>query len=479
LQGMSLAYSPFLPSTLAILFDRGSSLTVFCPHCSFHLKHRYSWFRKELELALPSLDSPLLPTTDDKTIRTALEILSRERERQMERQRQRQREEVREEEGCDKMEVEKNEDCDMMGDSIRASAADRDEDMVDQAAQPQAPVDNALEILVHNVTEEFGFAPRDVYSGLLGFSDMKKQHAIAVRALDYARLETLVAKLSEDHGADDEEFSFSHKVIAMYPRVSGPEATFDDWAIDFKSVRIARQVVESMRLQEDAHLRRMYNLFYSIPGSSTLAGWCFEAIAHRLFSEGWKSGCVPQAIPMASDGEVPPVFSTTSPAPAPDTSFTLLCAEPRVVARIDFNDSKLMDVTLDPKRYYIPNTPNHPLFDSFTIGPGSDFATVISILQITTSETHKGSGEGYLYIRNIIRRVRALLKEKNPETKAKAKAKVKVTYCLVLPDDESKHQWRCPLAGTSTISKSGKKFPAIVVPTIRRRSFGAITHGFR
>jgi hypothetical protein len=414
---MSLAYSPFLSSILAILFDRGSLLTVLFLCCSFHLTPEYSGFRTKLELALPSLDNLPLPTTDDEAICTALEVLWRERER------------------------EKNEDHDMMDDSIRASATNLDEDIANQAGQPRAPVDNALEILVRNVTEEFGFAPRDVYNGLLGLSDMKKHHIIAVKTLDYTKLVALVARFSENHGADNEEFSFSEKLIAMYSYPSGPETTFDDWVIDFKSVRIAREVVESMRLQEDARLWRMYNFFYSIPASSTLAGWCFKAIVHRLFSDGWNSEHMPQPIPMTSNNHTPPVFSTDFPSPAPDTSFTLLRAEPRAVTRVDFGDSKLSDVTLDPNRYYILNVPNHPLFDSFTIGPAPNAATVISILQITTSETHKGSGEGYLYIRSIIRRVCALLKEKNPE----AEAKVKVAYCLVFPDDESQHRWVMPV----------------------------------
>ena len=71
-------------------------------------------------------------------------------------------------------------------DEIGASATDQDKNMVEEAGQPQAlagKVDSALEILVHNATEEFGFAPRDVYNGVLELPDTRKQHAIAVEKL--------------------------------------------------------------------------------------------------------------------------------------------------------------------------------------------------------------------------------------------------------------------------------------------------------
>ena len=64
--------------------------------------------------------------------------------------------------------MEKNEDRDRVGDGGR-SATDRDVGTVDGTGQPQAlmvNVDDALKILVHNATEEFGFAPRDVYDGV-------------------------------------------------------------------------------------------------------------------------------------------------------------------------------------------------------------------------------------------------------------------------------------------------------------------------
>jgi len=72
------------------------------------------------------------------------------------------------------MEVDEEEDCDGMGDCTGASATDQDENMVvDKVDQL---VDNALKILVRNATEEFGFAPRDVYNGVFNLSRTRHEH---------------------------------------------------------------------------------------------------------------------------------------------------------------------------------------------------------------------------------------------------------------------------------------------------------------
>jgi len=100
--------------------------------------------------------------TDDKRIGAVLEIFQTERKREV-------IETV--EEGRD-------------GVDISASATDQDEIMVD-VGQPQTPVDiavdKAFKILVRNATEEFGFAPRDVYNAILDLPATRDLHAAAVK----------------------------------------------------------------------------------------------------------------------------------------------------------------------------------------------------------------------------------------------------------------------------------------------------------
>ena len=148
-----------MSSASAINFDHVIRLSFIpdCPSsfCSLCLQLTYDKFRSKLEQFLPSLDKSTLPTTGDMAIDAVLKVLQTKREKE------------------DR-------------DGISASATDQDKNMVDEAGQPQAwagKVDSALEILVHNATEEFGFAPRDVYNGVLELPDTRKQHAIAVEKL--------------------------------------------------------------------------------------------------------------------------------------------------------------------------------------------------------------------------------------------------------------------------------------------------------
>ena len=149
--GYAFSFFSLLLSTSAMSFDRGSSLTVLRLYYSLRLHPRYNGFLSKLEQSLPLLDAPTLPTIGDNVIDAALEVL-RERKKVVE--------------------AEMNGDPDDMDDGFTTSATDRDEDMADEAGQSPTlviTVDNALEILVDNAIEEFGFAPRDVYDGVFNF----------------------------------------------------------------------------------------------------------------------------------------------------------------------------------------------------------------------------------------------------------------------------------------------------------------------
>jgi len=103
------------------------------------------------------------------------------------------------------------EDRNEMGDSIGASVTHQDEKTTDGAGQLRAQVNNALNILVRNATEEFGFAPRDVYEGILDIPSARHAHAAALRKLDYSKLLAIVDAFSEDCELND----VSHRVVAL------------------------------------------------------------------------------------------------------------------------------------------------------------------------------------------------------------------------------------------------------------------------
>ena len=365
----------------------------------------------------------MVPTTGEQEIDTALEVLQTAREAEKE------------------AEAEKNEDRGEIGNG------DWDEDMVDEVGQPLAlvgTVDNALKILVRNATEEFGFAPRDVYDGVFQLYETRDKHSAAVGEFDHTKLQETVRSFSQDHGLTTET---SHRVVVVFPHPLTSLFNLDRWGIDFKSIRIAREAMESMQLQEVERLREMYQLFHRIPESSILAGWVFEAIVHRLFTDGWQSGPILQPIRMDCKGSPgSPVFLTDPPHSTSHSTLNTpspLRANTRAVTQVNLASRELSDVTLDNDKYYILAAANHPLFNSFTIDlilpTGENSATgVISVFQTTTSLRHEGSAAGYPHIHKIMSHVRYLLRGRYPNPT------VKVVYFLVCPDGESQHRWQMP-----------------------------------
>ena len=289
--------SPFLPPIPIMRFNRDLLLTVLHFCCSLRLHPNYSYFRGKVEEFLRLSDA--VPTTGEQEINTALGVLQTVRE------------------------AEKNEDHEEIGNG------DQDKDMVDKVGLPLAfvgAVRNALEISVHNATEEFCFSPRDVYRGVFRLHETRDRHA--ARDLDYTKLQETVRLFSQDRGLTTET---SHRVVVVFPRPLPSPFDLDRWAIDLKSTRIAREAMKSMQLQKIERLREVDQLFHRIQESSALARWVFEAIVHRSFSGGWWSGPVPQPIHMNCEGSSgSPVFLADPSSSTPGTS-TPLHANTRVV----------------------------------------------------------------------------------------------------------------------------------------------------
>ena len=150
------------------------------------------------------------------------------------------------------------------------SSADQDEDHTadklgrSQALDPQ----KALETLVQNITQRFGFAPRDVYNGIFKFSATKKMHADAVAKFDPNDLPVVSVMFStETHIEVD-----TNIIIAVYPQ----DNSLDDWSIDFKSIWVSRDAMFSM-LQGGRRLRQGTVNFFSQPQASSASSAAFNA----------------------------------------------------------------------------------------------------------------------------------------------------------------------------------------------------------
>ena len=297
-------------------------------------------------------------------------------------------------------------------------------------------VEKALEILVRNAIEEVGFAPRDVYNCVFLLAATKHEHACAVNELTYPAFQRTAWALVEDGGLPQE----SHLVVAVWPRELGVHHV--TWSIGFKSNRIAKMVAIAMRLAEGTYLQQTYDLLHRIPATSAMAGQFFEAYAHRMFSTPYKaSRPAPQPVLMTSDNNNPPTFSSDRSLSPPLSQSIPPPIRPskRHVIYVGLPHD-LRRVTLGGDRYYTSTSLNNPLFDSFTIDHDPRVRTVVlSIFQMTSSQKHGKSGEGYSYIQIIITHIRKLLCDEGPTTT------VKPIYFLVCPEGKSENQWTMPL----------------------------------
>ena len=435
-------------------FDRGSPLTasLFC--CRLRLYPEYSPFRKKLENSLSHPDEQTISDTPE--VNAALRIIQTECDK----------EEVGEEEedGNEKCWGEYEEDKgegdeeDAGGDEgDECNEGDAAEAMDSEVARPPVrDVDTAMEILVRNATGEFGFAPDDVFKSIFEPDDLRTRHAGAVERLTYLELKNLVLDFSVSHVLS----SFSHRIIAVHP--SPPSGLSScTWKVKFKSPRIAKKVMVWMRDQEDSHLQEMYDTFCEVSAGSILAGRVFEVIVHRLFSSGWKprDSRLPEPISMGDDKNKPPTFHTRSSGPHSSrfSGALPLDIDARDVTPVNFTSASLGSVTLEKGKYYAPDAPNNPLFDSFIVDVGTGSTATLSVFQITAAREHGGSAAGYTLINRIKARVRELLRNQGVSCPM-----VKTVYILVCPDDRICRRWRMPDGWSK---HTGKAF-CIRIPTL-------------
>ena len=376
-----------------------SSPSVPHLHCSFQLRRGYIDFRSNLEKALGGELTPSLSATNSQAIEDALEVLK-----------------------ADKEEGEEKEDMDIIDDAVGAV----------QDEKIPNPVDSAIKVLIRDAVAKYGFAPRDVYCAIFFPSDTNYIQINMIIGFNHDVLEKLVHGFFYEHAISDDS---SHcDLISISPSQRSKCSKRDSWTIDFKSIRIAKEAVVSMRHYTTRRLRQMYGSFHKFSVASSLAGCVFEALVHHMLCESSWSGRRPNAIRMHTDGKEPPSFSTTTPSGTGCTSLPALHG-PRKDTMIDLTRS-LNDFDPNGKMYYIPTATDDPLFDSFAITLDDSRSTaLISVFQMSISDGH-GSTKGYGLIRKIMSRVQEV----------KPGFKIRVVYWLVCPPwgSSEKRVWKMP-----------------------------------
>lgn len=142
------------------------------------------------------------------------------------------------------------------------------------------PLKYTLEENVDNIIglamESWGNDPRSV---CLGVFDPATAEAELSEVLDFLSYEALLRIVDDirGHGTLDTPMSQALLRITPYP---SPGGTYDGFNVDFKSSRIGHAVMETMHKKEKDRIGELYRLFNDTPQTSSIAGWCFETIAH-------------------------------------------------------------------------------------------------------------------------------------------------------------------------------------------------------
>ena len=208
-------------------------------------------------------------------------------------------------------------------------------------------VDDALMILVQNVTEEFGLAPRDVYGGLFRFTATKDDHENAANQIGYCGLVDIAGVFTGRRQLSN----VSHYVVAVHPYRASDR--HEKWRIEIKSPRIGSKVLKSMESEQVAHLWETYGTLRGNSESSSLAGWGFEGLIHHMFSKGWEGPAL-QFTRMVRECPDHPVFSADPTATSSSLESCLRTRTP-----VDFPSGPVVPgVTLDQDRYYVPAMTN-------------------------------------------------------------------------------------------------------------------------
>jgi len=366
-------------------------------HCRFPLQNHYIAFRKHLQKAI----NEGTPSTAYRPVCVALEVL-------------------------------------------KTSKEDNPDDMdMDSNFGAGQEVEHAIKVLIGEAVANFVFAPRVTYGAIFYPDEARATHDGVIKRLEYSELERLACNFVENRSLISDA---SHHLISIMPHKKVNFTKIDNWAISFKSIQIAKKVVTEMRKEEDYRLRQMYDTFSRSPESSGMAGFVFEALAHRMIWEGSWLNREPQTSHMYSNREEPPSFSTAIPSFGIGTSLPPIPPLPlngRRDTAIELARN-LNDFTPDSGMYYIPNASNTPLFESFTITFNQlESTALISIFQMTISGVHHGSTKSYDVIRKIIRRVREL----------HSSFQIRVAYWLVCPSqDLQERSWEMPLGWSDNAS---------------------------
>ena len=309
----------------------------------------------------------------------------------------------------------------------------------------QPSPEDAIDYLLDVAIDRFGYSARDVFGAVFDYPEMTQSHKMAFN-IRYADLSAAVFALSKQEGSSN---LISDRILALSPVDRGPLLSAT-WEVDFKSSWVARSVLRKLNEAEIQEIRQQIRFLRSIPEAGGLVGWMLEPFAHRYITSSTKDLVL---FNMNSDGVDPPHFTLSQDPPN-----QRLTKGKRTVVRLQ----AVTDLSncLEHKSYYIPDDPNFPLFDAFTIDLDcANKSATLWILQMATSRKHGGSAKGYWKICEIIAILKNQLREDRPQKKRKTVAEqaaplVQVRYILIVPKESRNLRWNLPKGWSQNYSRN-------------------------
>jgi hypothetical protein len=274
--------------------------------------------------------------------------------------------------------------------------------------------DEVFDSLLDGLIGFFGLIPRAVFQALFsGFNSQVVMHNV-VFSIGIQNLRTTVLGIvanPEEKFPDVQSPSYRLVAIDNVGSLELPELRLK-FNSEYIGIEISRRLSDKSQSRDD--VCSLIKDLLETPQAKGLAGNLFEPLAHYgiMYPNNirHRGPWVLQSMTLVNGTNPKFVFQ-------PDGK--TIVGFPKVKRhKIFFNQAKIHELPFDNDAYYIPNATNHPFFDSFIVHLDFDARSArLWLLQMTTSDLHRGSSKGYVVIRSIIKQILNLLTNQLPAAK--------------------------------------------------------------
>ena len=255
-------------------------------------------------------------------------------------------------------------------------------------------------ILDHTITT-FGSSARDVYTAIFSPNSYLERIKTSLEALDYHSLHGIIARIEQSEAGSSVSHTIFSLEVTEFPRRAHLHFS-RGFEVVFKSHTIKSMALKQLELLQHSKIALMIKEMRSLSPSSSYAGFLYEGFATKQLASG---ELLPDLVSMRAE-------KGKTKFTVPTTPNTTLTPSPfnrcRERSYVKLNGPNAFDVPPENSLadyFWIPLSPNNPLFDAFIIefkDTGRMRYAIVWILQVTLNKKHRGSADGYMLI-NLIK----------------------------------------------------------------------------